>query len=110
MSYGKGEAKVSTVLLRLFPYSWKNELLHGLDSLNRHGRSSSPGAILGSIINYSSGYVKDQANQASNIAVTELISLFAGFVVDTSTNYVGKYTDLATYHHYSHWNPDNALA
>ena len=59
---------------------------HGLDSLNRHGRASSQGAILGSIVNFSSGYVKDQANQASNIAGKELISLFAGFVVDTSTN------------------------
>ena len=54
------------------------------------------GAMLGSIVNYSSGYVKDQADQASNIAGTELISLLTGSVVDTSTNYVEKYADLAT--------------
>lgn len=54
------------------------------------------GAILGSIVNYGAGYVKDQADQASNIAGTELISLLTGSVVDTSTNYVDKYADLAT--------------
>lgn len=54
------------------------------------------GAVLGSIVNYGSGYVKDQADKASNISGTELISLLTGSVVDTSTNYVDKYADLAT--------------
>ena len=52
--------------------------------------------MLGSIVNYGSGYVKDQADKASNISGTELISLLTGSVVDTSTNYVDKYADLAT--------------
>ena len=54
------------------------------------------GAILGSIVNYSSGYIKDQADKASNITEAEIISLLTGSVIDTSTNYVEKYADLAT--------------
>lgn len=53
------------------------------------------GAILGSIVDYGAGYVKEQADAASAIAGTELISALTGQTVDVSQSYVDKYTNLA---------------
>lgn len=65
------------------------------DKYSDHFWSILGGAILGSIVDMGAGYVKEQADAASAIAGTQLISALSGQAIDTTQNFVDKYANLA---------------
>lgn len=63
------------------------------DKYNNHFWSILGGAMLGSIINYATGEVKEQAESADAITGTDLISLLSGSVIDTTETVSERFID-----------------